>query len=803
MKHLYYFFLFIILHYSSSLFAQNKIFTLSGKIRDAENNSVLVGANIYIQETKSGASTNKFGSFSFALPQGTYTLRISFLSFKTDTIVVNLNKDQSVEVSLKEDLNTLNEVVVSDEAENRNISKLEVGVTQLNIKTIKKIPPLLGEVDVVRSLLLLPGVTSVGEGATGFNVRGGSIDQNLVLQDEAPIYNTAHLMGLFSIFNPDMVKSMTLYRAGIPSQYGGRISSVLDIKIKEASTNKPSLHGGIGLVASRLQFESPIIKDKLTIATGVRGSFSDFLFKVIPDANVQQTKANFYDFTTKVAFKPTKKDQIYLTTYLSGDLFRLAGDSLSKLEVNASSSTFRWQTTNATLRWNHIYNEKLFSTITAVWSDYSSKISSPDEATGFSLNSKILYQSVKALFNYSTVAHKIDIGVQAIKYDIQPANLQPTNVLSNINPLKVPNENALEVAGFVGDEWEMSKNISLMYGVRYSWFANQGASKVFTYAPNQPKEIENIIDSVSYGAGQITKTYSGLEPRLILKVSLDPQSSIKLSYNRMRQYVHLVSNTTAALPTDRWKTSDNHVRPQVGDQIALGYFRNFKGNEYESYVEFYYKKISDIVDYKDGVNLLLSTHPETAILQGSGESYGAEVMIRKNLGKLNGWLSYTYSQTNFLVNGSTITEKINNGEPYPANFNKPHNLSLVVNYEFDKRVSLSANFTYSTGRPITYPSDKYFVDGIYIPNFTNRNQAKIPDYHRLDLSLNIEPKQKNRRFQGSWVIAIYNLYARRNAYSIFFRTKNDNIFQFYNRADAFRLSIFGSIIPSITYNFKF
>ncbi len=785
------------------LFAQNKTLMLGGKVRDAANNSAMEGANVYIKEAKIGTSTNKSGNFFFSLPAGNYTVSISFLGFKTDTLLISLTKDEMITVKLSENLNTLDEVVVSDEAENRNISKLEVGVTQLNIKTIKKLPPLLGEVDIIRSLLLLPGVSSVGEGATGFNVRGGSIDQNLVLQDDAPIYNTAHLMGLFSVFNPDMVKNMTLYRAGIPSQYGGRISSVLDIKIKEASVSKPSFQGGIGLVASRLLFETPIIKDKLTIATGVRGSFSDFLFKIIPNANIQQTKANFYDFTTKIAFKPTKKDQLYLTFYSSSDVFKLASDSLSKVEVNASSSVFNWKTTNATLRWNHTFSDKLFFTTSAVWSNYASKISADDEATGFNLNSNILYQSIKTLFNYTLNSHKIDFGIQAIKYQINPADLKPTNPLSNVNAIKVPSENALEIAGFIGDEWEINKTFSLMYGVRYSWFAGRGASKVFGYAPNQPKEFENITDSVFYGSGETIKSYAGLEPRAVLKVSLTEESSIKLSYNRMRQYVQLVSNTTAALPTDRWKTSDTHIRPQVGDQIALGYFRNFKSNTFETYLELYYKKINDITDYKDGANFLLNTAPETAILQGSGEAYGLEMIIRKNVGKLNGWLSYTYSQTNFVVNGNSISEKINNGQAYPANFNKPHNVSLVISYEFSKQVSLSANFTYSTGRPITYPADKYYVNGIYVPNYINRNQDKIPDNHRLDLSLTIEPKQKNKRFQGTWVIAIYNLYARRNAYSIFFRTRNDSLIQYYNRADAFRLSIFGSIIPSVTYNFKF
>jgi hypothetical protein len=804
MKKLFLISFFIVMSSVAGL-AQGYIYFVSGNVRSSKDGDALVGATIEIKERNRQLRTDRTG-YHISLPVGKYTFKISYVGHKTktDTITVIKKADQVFDFILDEEGIDLNEVRVTEHGQDANVGSTNVGLTRLNIKAIKKIPALLGEVDVVRSLLLLPGVTTVGEGATGFNVRGGSIDQNLVLMDDAPIYNASHLMGLLSVFNPDVVKDITFYRGGVPAQYGGRVSSVLSVKIKDPSAAKWVLNGGVGILASRLSVEGPIVKEKLDFLLAARGSAPNYLFKLFPNPNLRNSRSGFYDLTARLVYKPSPKDRVYLTAFTSYDKFKIAGDSLANLEINASSSSFNWRTTNATLKWAHTFNNNWFATLTGVMSNYSSSIVSDTEPFDFDLSSSILYQNLKIDLTRQGPKNRLDFGASWVGNVINPGKLLPLSSGSSINSVVLNQEKSNELSAYLSDEIVLSDKLSLTVGLRYTTFLSMGGRQVYRYAEGQIRDEVSVIDSVFYGLNQVVQTYGGFEPRFLLKYSLSSNSSVKLSYHRMRQFIQLVSNTTAALPTARWKMSDSYIKPQVGDQVSLGYFQNFKSNMFETSLEVYYKTIENAIDYRDGVNLLLLKNPETAILQGNGRAYGVEVMLRKNTGRLTGWTSYTYSQTEMLIKGAFAETTINNGSYYPANHNRPHNLNLVLSYEQTKRISYSLNFTFASGRPATFPKERYYVGGVFVPNYTDRNQDKIPDYHRLDLSMTIDSNpDKLRTWKSSWVFAIYNVYAYKNAYSVFFRSRNDNALEFYNRGSASRLSVFGTLIPSITYNFKF
>ncbi|MEI7582670.1 carboxypeptidase-like regulatory domain-containing protein [Runella sp.] len=780
-------------------------YIVTGRVLHYPENTPFAGVSIIARGPERIATITKAdGAFRLELVRGKYTLVARLLGYFTEETSIIVPDDNTAEFLLRENALLLQEVQINETTAEKNVSKVEIGVTKLNIKSIKKIPAVLGEVDVMRSLQLLPGVSSVGEGATGINVRGGGIDQNLILIDDAPVYNSSHLMGLFSVFNPDALKDVTFYRGGIPAQFGGRVSSVIDVKIKEPNLEKWTMQGGIGLVASRLLFDGPIVKNKIALLVAARASFSDYLFRFAKGAFFKGTRANFYDITSKLAIKPSTKDQIYLTFYQGKDVFKIAGDSLARTEVNATSSVFDWQTRNLTARWNHAFSEKLFANLIAVYSSYTPTITNPDSANAFELKSGLVYKNIKLDLGYVAGKHKIDAGLSGIRYDIQPGDLQPTLASSNINPLKLQSEQGLEAAAYWNHEIEVSKGLSVMYGLRYSWFAALGPYRVNQYETNSPRDPTTISGGTDYVTGKFIQSYNGFEPRLVARLNLTPTTSLKFSFNRMYQYLQLISNTTAALPTDRWKISDAFLKPQIGDQISLGIFKNWQKDTYETSLELYYKRLTNVADYRNGTNLTLLEAPETAILQGSGRSYGAELLARKNSGFLTGWISYTFAQTEYLVNSPYPEDKYRNGVYFPANFNKPHTINVVLNYRISRRTSWSMNWVYSTGRPITYPLDKYFVGNIYVPNYTVRNQATIPDYHRLDIGLTVDPiPAAKRKWQSGWAFSIYNLYARQNAYSIFFRTKNDNVLQFYNKVNAYKLSIFGTLIPSITYNFTY
>ena len=785
----------LLLGISSEVKAQ--AYNIAGYIKEAGTNKPLSGATIFIQETRRGVTTDKEGYYLLSVPGGTYNILFSSVGYlkqvKKISVPPSLFENN---ILLEPDTKLLDEVTVRTEAVDRNVKKIEMGVNQLPIRNIKRMPALMGEVDIVRSLLLLPGVSTVGEGATGINVRGGSIDQNLVLLDDAPIYNSSHLMGFFSVFNPDAVRDVTLQKGSLPSRYGGRVSSVLDVRTKEPDAEKLAVSGGIGLVSSRLGIEGPIGSRKLTFLADGRLSANNFLFKLGPP-NIRDTRARFYDLTTKVKYLPNEKNTFWVSSYISDDFMRFPSDSLLGLDVNASRTEFDYQTTNASLKWLHAFRDNLTMTLTGVMSRYASALGVPDSTNAFKLQSQLWSNIAKAEFEYQTGKHKLSFGLNATYYRLFPNTLKPGSI-SNVQPLRLPEEQGLEAALFMEDEITISPTISIIPGLRYSQFLNLGPSTVLTYGPEGPRQPENVTGEKPFAAGAVTKSYGGVEPRLAFRWAPQADRSFKVSYTRMRQYLNLITNTTAALPTSRWKLSDANIRPQIADQLSAGYFRNFDNNTYEASAEVYAKNIQNAIDYRDGAQLLLTPNPETEILQGQGRAYGLELMVKKNKGFLNGWFSYAYSRSLLLINGPYAGEKINNGQWFPANYDKPHTVNAVAIYRPSLTFSASFNFTYSTGRPVTVPYAKARVNGVVVPIYLDRNQQRIPDYHRLDMSLTWEKHpDQSKRFWYSWVFSVYNLYGRQNAYSVFFKLRSNSL------SDAYKLSIFGAPLPSLTYNFKF
>jgi hypothetical protein len=775
----------------------SQTFKLAGKVT-TPNKKSLINATVFISETQTGAITDTLGNYSISMPKGDYNITYSHVGFTSKRQKVRLTQSLFLDIQLKEDTHELEEVEITGQSADHNVTSLDIGVSKLEIKDIKRMPAFMGEVDVVKSLLFLPGITSVGEGTSNVNVRGGSSDQNLILMEGTPIFNPSHLMGLLSVFNPDVVRDLTVYRGNIPAQYGGRASSVLDIGVRESKAKKIKIEGGVGLVANRALVESSLLKGKLSFILASRFSFPDYLFALSGNHALKQTHASFYDFTTRIDYRPDLKNKIAFFNYTSGDTFRPAGDSISNGGLVGDAVVgFQWKNQNSKLEWIHSFSEKFSFNLSGIITNYSTTISNqnPPE-NGFNLESNLLYKSVRPTFAYQTQKHNVQFGAEGIQYIINPGTLNPSSFQSSITPVTLAKEQAYEWSGFVSDEIHVSKWLSVMTGLRYSHYMSMGPSSVYFYDPTKPRSLETITDTTLYTSGQLVKSYGGLEPRFALNLKVNESSSFKIGYSRLRQYLQRITNTTSALPTDRWQPCNTYIRPVVSDQISLGYFRNFFGNQYEGSVEVYAKKIQNIIDYKDGANLLLNQATETALLQGDGRAGGVEFQLKKTKGRLTGWFNYTYSQTEILINGPYPEEKINNGKWYPANYNKPNILNISTSYAIDKRVTFSTNFTYSTGRPTTYPANIYYVGTIQVPNYTSRNQNKIPDYHRLDVSLTVEPDPNRKvKFKGTWIFSIYNVYARKNAYSVFTRT---NVPDF----DIYKLSIFGTIIPSITYNFK-
>jgi hypothetical protein len=779
------------------VYSQEK-FTLSGTIIEEETGETLFGVNVLVPALQTGTVTNQYGFYSLTLPAGEYEVLYSSIGFVTTTLKISLSKNVKGDLEMRTDTESLDEVVIEADGEKLNIRSSQMSANKLSANTIKKIPVVLGEVDVIKSLTMLPGVTSAGEGASGFNVRGGAADQNLILLDEATLYNSSHLFGFFSVFNPDAIKDLTLYKGGIPARFGGRISSVLDIYQKDGNKREYHASGGIGLVASRLLLEGPIKKDTASFLLGGRSSYAHLFLPLFDNDNI----AYFYDLNTKVSYNLNENNRLFLTGYFGRDVFRISdsfGNSFGNTTIN--------------LRWNYLFSEKLFSNLSLIYSDYYFGLEL--KFVEFKFDSGIKNFNLKYDFIHY-LSDNIDLryGVNSIYYKFNPGNVTPTSETSGVNPFKLTDKYAWENAVYGEAEINVSDNISVQAGLRLSTFNRLGQSELFLYENDNPLLYNEALeiyqkakpnDTVSFGRSETIKSFANLEPRLAISYILNDDSSLKASYNRMTQYVHLISNTTSPTPFDIYAPSGKYIDPQLADQIALGYFRNF--DNYSLEVETFYKKVQNRLDYISGADLIANNAVEQILLNGEARAYGLEMLIRKNTGKLKGWVAYTLSKSEQRTPGRTAFESgINNGEWYNASWDKTHDLGITASYELSKKWSFGTNLIFQTGRPTTFPEGQYMYDGMVVPVYEARNSSRITPFHRMDLSATWTPKGnrdtgdsrlRGNSWKGEWVFSIYNVYNKKNAASISFSENTDTY-----ENEAVRLSIFG-IIPSVTYNFKF
>jgi len=761
--------------------------TLAGHIREARSGEPVPGAAVYVENPNVGVSTDQFGYYALTLPIGQHVLNVRGIGVKNTRRRVQLHAGGRLEIEVEEDITALKEVVIEAEKD-KNVAGMQMGLEKLDIKTMRQIPTALGETDVLRTVLLLPGVKSIGEGSTGISVRGGSTDQNLILFNDATIYNPSHLFGFFSAFNADVLKDVELYKSAIPAKYGGRLSSVLDISTRDGNKKKLAGTAGIGLLTSHLTLEGPIVKDKSSFLIGARTSYSDWLLHQVPDRSLRESSASFYDLSAHFTHELNDKNTLYATGYRSRDRFKLAADT-----------SYEYLNQSASVKWRHTFSNQLYGVLTGTFSQYDYDVRSEQNPVNSStLGFGIRQLGGQADFSYFPhPKHSIDFGVSALRYRSNPGSLRPLGGESLIVGQTLAREQAQESAIYAADRWDVTPRLAVSLGLRYSFYQALGPRDTYRYLPGVPRTPGSVVDTLRVGAGSTVATYHGPEYRLSLKYSLSDNSSVKASYNRTRQYIQQLSNTTSVSPTDTWKLSDAYLRPQVGDQVALGYYRNFRHNTVETSVETYYKATHDFVDYKGGATLLLNQHLETDLINAEGRAYGVEVAIRKVTGKLNGWINYTYARSLVRANTGFPSEVINGGRFYASNFDKPHAVVLAGNYRFSRRFSTSLNFNYSTGRPITLPLAKYELGGAARVYYSERNAYRVPDYYRLDLALNIEGNHKVKKwFHSSWTVSVYNLTGRRNPYSVYFKAENGQIV-------GYQLSIFGQPIPSVTYNLKF
>ncbi len=765
--------------------AQDKL-TISGYVKDSKNGEALIGVTVYKKNSSIGTTTNVYGFYSLTLPKGQDTVVFSFVGYKNIIKSINLSSNQNISIEMIEEGKDLDEVIISSEREDKNIKSMEMSVAKLDIKQIQKMPALLGEVDIIKSIQLLPGVTTVGEGASGFNVRGGNIDQNLVLMDEAPVYNSSHLFGFFSIFNPDAVKDVKLIKGGIPAQYGGRASSVLDIRMKEGNSKKMEINGGLGTIFSRLSVEAPILKDKASFIIAARRSYIDVLAKPFLKDDLKKAKFYFYDLTAKFNWKLNDKNTVFASGYFGRDVF-------------GAGFKFNWGNSTATLRWNHIFNNKLFMNLTSFYSNYKYELGFKDDGSSqkFEWTSNIINYSIKPDFiYYLNNKNTIRFGAQSILYTFKPGNAVVTSQDGISSNISLKNQYGIEYALYVDNEQKLSNRFTLQYGLRWSFFNYMGKGTKYNYRDTIPNESKPLDSEEEVAAAKTIKTYNVPEPRLAINYTINDKSSVKLGYNRMTQYLHIVSNTAASTPLDIYTPVTNNIKPLIADQITLGYFRNFKENMFETSAEVYYKNLQNQLDYVDNANLLLNNHLEADLVQGKGRAYGLELYVKKAKGKLNGWVSYTLSKTERKVIG------ISNNDWFLSKYDRTHNINTVLIYDLNKRLSFSANFVFQTGTPATFPTAKIELQGYVIPYNTDnkRNNYRNTPYHRADIGITYNfKKNERRRYKQTLVLSVYNVYNRRNAFSIYFRNNPD----YPLNTEAVRYSVVGSIVPAITYNFKF
>ncbi|TKK66908.1 TonB-dependent receptor [Ilyomonas limi] len=761
-------------------------FTIAGYIKDAKTGEPVMGASVSDQDSKAGTTTDQYGYFLLTLPKGHHTMVLQSIGMRDTKRQVLVQGDGTINIDMQPQVMALKRVIVSSEKAS-NIKSLQMGMQKIDIKTIKQVPVVFGEADVLKVVLTMPGVKSVGEASTGLNVRGGAADQNLILFNDATIYNPSHFFGLFSAFNPEVVKDVELYKASIPARYGGRLSSVLAINSREGNKKDLSGTAGIGLLTSRFNLEGPLKKDKSSFIIGARATYADWLLNLLPD-QYKESKAGFYDINLNINHEINKKNTIYLTGYLSKDRFNLNSDTV-----------YAYSNQNVSFKWKHLFNDKFYTLITTGFDRYDYSIfSDRNPVNAYTLGFNINQGYFRTHFNYYKSAKQtIEFGFNTNYYKLHPGTYKPLGKSSLVNLDAMQPEQALESALYISDKYNFNTAFSIEGGLRYSLFNYLGPSTVNHYVDGQPKTEDNMTGKTVYSSAKFIKTYGGPEVRLSGRYAFSPAFSLKAGYNTQRQYIHVLSNTAAMAPTDIWKLSDPNIKPQYGDQISLGLYKNLKSNTIETSVEVYYKRIKDYLDYKSGAVLVLNHHIETDVINTKGKAYGVELLVKKLTGKMNGWISYTYSRTLLKMDDPAAGEVINGGRYYPANYDKPHDVTFIGNYRFTHRFSVSLNATYSTGRPITLPVGRFYYEGAYRTLYADRNAYRIPDYFRTDFSMNIEGNHKvHQRFHNSWTIGVYNVTGRKNPYSVYFVSENGVV-------NGYKLSIFGSAIPFINYNVRF
>lgn len=769
---------FLLLCWTSIAFAQNATkFTLSGTITDGTTGETLIGATV--QSTSGdGAISNEYGFYSLTLPAGQYTFKVAYLGYVTATYNLNLSKNQQLNTTLSEQTIILGAVEINARKSDESISQPLMGVEKINMSEWKSLPMLMGERDVLKTIQLLPGVKSAGEGNSGFYVRGGAADQNLILLDEAPVYNASHLLGFFSTFNADAVKDATLYKGSMPAQYGGRVSSVLDIKMNDGNNQAFNVSGGIGLISSKLNVEGPLQKGKSSFLVTGRRTYLDLLLATSPKSKEQSNILYFYDLNAKVNYQIDSRNRLFVSGYFGRDVLKFGNNSFG---VN-------WGNTTATMRWNHLFNNQLFSNTSLIYSNYDNRIAIKFGANDFLISSRIKDFNFKQDFQWFPDAnHTIKYGFQIINHTITPSSVNASESSDLVGNNDAQRRFSLESAAFISHDWKVLKNLNILYGFRLSDFAVLGAGDFYTY------DTEGHITSTTrYGQGALVKHYLIPEPRLAASYQLNQQSSFKLGYARSSQFLHLLSNSTASNPTDLWMPSTNNVKAEIADQVSLGWFRNFgPESQFEFSVETYYKALQNQIDYRNGAEIQGSSNPEADLLYGSGRAYGLELLLKKKLGKLKGWIGYTLARTERKIPG------INDGHYYPAKQDRTHDLSVVAIYQLNSRWQLSGTWVYYTGNAVTFPSGKYEVNGTTTYYYSERNGHRMPNYHRLDLGATYLV-QKSKRFESEWAFSVFNAYNRMNAYSITFRDSEAKP----GTTEAVKTALFG-IIPSVSWNFKF
>jgi TonB-dependent receptor-like protein/carboxypeptidase-like protein len=751
-------------------------YSVSGTVKSARTGETILGATIRVASPSTGAASNEYGFYSLTLPEGRYLLEVSAVGFAGKAVDINLSASITVNIQMDEEAKGLQEVTVTAATNSRSLKSPQMGLEKLNIKETKNIPVIFGERDILKTVQLLPGIKAAGDGNSGFYVRGGSADQNLILLDEAPVYNASHLLGFFSTFNSDAIKNVAVYKGGMPAQYGGRLSSVLDIKMNDGNNKDMNVSGGVGLIAARLNIEGPIQNDKSSFLISGRRTYADMFLKLSSDTNISRSKLYFYDLNAKANYIFGDKDRLYLSGYFGRDV----------LSQN-NQAGINWGNTTATLRWNHLFNSKLFSNTSLIYSNFDYKINVNQDGNKFNIFSQIRDLNFKEELQwYAGSKNTINTGINAIYHTIRPGEISAVGNDAGVNSITLPWRYSVESAVYATNTWKPAERFSLTYGLRVSAFTILGKGDYYNFDASG-----NVTDTMHYSPGQVVKTYVNPEPRVAASFQVNNSTSVKASYTRNTQYLHLVSNSTTASPTDKWVGSTNVIKPEIADQYSVGYYKNLSDDKYELTVEAYYKDMQNQIDYRNGANIYTNTPIETQLLYGIGRAYGIEFLLKKKVGKFTGWVSYTLSKSERKING------INNDQWYNAKQDRTHDIAIVGMYELNKKWTFSANWVFYTGDAVTFPNGKYTVDGNVYFYYTNRNGYRMPNYHRLDLGATCQLK-KHKHFSSELAFSIFNAYGRQNAYQIDFRQgKNDP-----NITEAVQTSLF-TFVPSISYNFKF